>query len=55
MAEFVDMIRDVGFPIFISVYLLLTQNKAQKSMLESIDRNTQALKELTNFIRGEQK
>ena len=45
MNEIVEIIKDVGFPIAISLYLLITQNS-------TIKKNTEALGDLKDLIRN---
>jgi len=39
----VDLIKSVGFPIFVAVYMMVIMKK-------SIDRNTEAINDLKNCI-----
>jgi hypothetical protein len=42
--QLINLISNVGFPIAITIYLLVFQNKV-------IQENTNATKELINFLR----
>jgi len=41
----VDLIKSVGFPIFVAVYMMIVMKK-------SIDRNTEAINNLRDYLRN---
>lgn len=55
--EFVQVIKDVGFPIAVCIYLLYRDGTTIKSLAESINNNTLALTKvidrLDSMILGE--
>ena len=60
MEIFIEFIQTCGFPIFCCVYLMIQQSKQdefnrkqQEEMRKSIDRNTDAMNELRDYIRGD--
>jgi len=40
-----DLIKSVGFPIFVAVYMMIV-------MKRSIDRNTEAINDLKDWLRN---
>jgi len=40
----VDLIKSVGFPIFVAVYMMIVMKK-------SIDRNTEAIQDLKDWLK----
>lgn len=52
MDTLLDFIRDLGFPIFVAVYMLIDSNKKQEEMRKSIDRNTEVINDIKDYIKG---
>ena len=46
MMEILDIIKDIGFPIAIAVYLLVFQNKKIESLETALNNNTTVLNKL---------
>lgn len=50
MAEIVEIVTNVGFPIAVSIYLLYRDSTTIKSLSESINNNTLALTKLIDRL-----
>lgn len=47
----IKLVKDVGFPIAISLYLLITQNTVIKKNTEATNNMSKVVKELKEIIR----
>ena len=45
-------IKDLGFPIFVAAYLLITFRKTLKDNNKVIEKNTEVLKELVILVKN---
>lgn len=52
MEEVIQMIKDVGFPIAVSIYLLYRDSTVIKSLSESINQNTIAVTRLVDELNS---
>lgn len=50
--QIIQIISNVGFPIFVAVYMLIYMNKQQEDMKETINELKNAINILTENIRG---
>jgi len=46
----IELIGSLGFPIFISVWLMYQNSKKDKDIAQALDRNTEVLTELKTVI-----
>ncbi len=47
-----SFIKDLGFPIFVAAYLLISFRKTLKENNEVIEKNTEAVKELHILVKN---
>lgn len=50
MTEIVELIKDIGFPIAISVYLLVFQDRKLQSLETAINNNSNVLSRLLDRL-----
>ena len=48
MNELVQIVSNVGFPIVVALYMIITMQKEIKYLTEAINRLESTIKELTN-------
>ena len=49
--DLINFIKELGFPIFVSVWLLLKESGDKEKMRQSIDNQTTAIQELKDIIK----
>ena len=54
MAEIVEIITNVGFPIAVSIYLLYRDSTTINKLAEAINSNTLALTRLIDKLNGDE-
>lgn len=54
MDELIQLVRDLGFPIAVSAYLLYRDSTVIKSLTESINLNTLAVTKLVQKMNDEE-
>ena len=54
MGEIIQLVRDLGFPIAVSAYLLYRDSTVIKSLTESINSNTLAVTKLVQKMNDEE-
>ncbi len=47
-----SFIKDLGFPIFVAAYLLISFRKTLKENNNVIEKNTEAVKELHSLVKN---
>lgn len=47
------LISTVGFPIFVAVWMLYKSSKDTEAMKDTLNKNTQAIVQLTAYIKKE--
>ncbi len=47
-----SFIKDLGFPIFVAAYLLISFRKTLKENNDVIEKNTEAVKELHSLVKN---
>lgn len=47
----INIIQNIGFPIFIALYLLIEFRKTLNTLTESLNNNTQAINELMTLVK----
>ena len=50
--EIASLISTLGFPVFVALYMLITNNKTVAKLAEIIEKNTDGLHELKRAIKG---
>lgn len=53
MEAFTQIISQLGFPIFVAMYMLIKASKDSEKTNETISQLTVAITELTTLIKGE--
>lgn len=53
MEAFAQIISQLGFPIFVALYMLVKTSKDSEKTNETISQLTVAITELTTLIKGE--
>ena len=53
MTDIVFVIKEVGFPIFISLYLIINYNKTLNCIKNSLNNQTGLLKDILEKIKGD--
>ena len=53
IAEIVKLILDLGFPVFISIYMLIRMDKQQEDMKETINELKNAINLLRENLKGD--
>lgn len=51
--EIIQLISNVGFPIFVGIYLLVYMNKQQEDMKETINELKNAINILTENLKNQ--
>ena len=51
--EIIQLISNVGFPIFVSIYMLTYMNKQQEDMKETINELKNAINILNENLKGD--
>jgi hypothetical protein len=53
MQDFISVINNVGFPIFVALYMLIQGTKENKQTRETIEKLTIAVEKLCTKIEGD--
>lgn len=53
ISELIQLIPNIGFPIFVSIYLLTYMNKQQEDMKETINELKNAINILTENLKNQ--